>query len=398
VDQVLDCFTPDAIYTDLFYGQFRDRAGLRALFERMFTEGEAHEWMRTRVVEQPDCTIGEWSFAFTVSAVVPASRGRTLSFRGISVFETRGGLCHTYRECFDRGAALFALGIPPHTVWRHPHPATFGGGEQPRISDASGMTGHVYGLLIGDFARRCRLPVSTLRYYDQIGLLTPAVVDPVSGYRRYTLEQLDAAVMIARLRAIGTTPQTIAAVLAGGASAQAGLVGERRRIQAQIRADQQALEQIEDLFSPTDRQVHHHVSFVDLAAERVTALPIASAQDELASAVLRGVATLRSLLRRAGHTPTPPWGATLPLLLTEQVHGFVFTRTTSAVEHPDITSIRRPATPAAQTLHHGSPDTLWTAYQATLDLIDHRGRQPTGPVIEEYLALGTPKPTTPRFA
>jgi len=40
VDQVLDCFTPDAIYTDLFYGQFRDRAGLRALFERMFTEGE----------------------------------------------------------------------------------------------------------------------------------------------------------------------------------------------------------------------------------------------------------------------------------------------------------------------------------------------------------------------
>lgn len=259
------------------------------------------------------------------------------------------------------------------------------------------MSGHVHGLLIGDFARRCRLPVSTLRYYDQIGLLTPAVVDPVSGYRRYTLEQLDAAVMIARLRAIGTTPQTIATVLAGGASAQAGLVGERRRIQAQIRADQQALEQIEDLYTPTDRQVHHHVSFVDLAAERVTALPIASAPDELASAVLRGVATLRSLLRRAGHTPTPPWGATLPLLLTEQVHGLVFTRTTSGVcvEHPEITSICRPATPAAQTLHHGSPDTLWTAYHATLNLIDHHGRQPTGPVIEEYLALGTRKPTHP---
>lgn len=116
VDQVLDCFTPDAIYTDLFYGQFRDRAGLRALFERMFTEGEEHKWTMTRVVAQPDCTIGEWSFAFTVSAAVPASRGRTLRFRGISVFETRDGLCHTYREYFDRGAALFALGIPPHTV------------------------------------------------------------------------------------------------------------------------------------------------------------------------------------------------------------------------------------------------------------------------------------------
>ena len=263
------------------------------------------------------------------------------------------------------------------------------------MSHTPRMTAREGGLLIGDFARRCRLPVSTLRYYDQIGLLTPAVVDPGSGYRRYTLEQLDAAVLIARLRAIGTTPQTIATVLAGGASAQVSLVGERRRIHAQIRADQQALKQIEDLLTPTERQVHHHVSFVDLAAERVTALPIASAQDTLASAVLRGVATLRSLLRRAGHTPTPPWGATLPMALTEQIHGHVFTRTTSAVDHPDITSICLPATPAAQTLHHGSPDTLWTAYHALLDLIDHHSRQPTGPVIEEYLALGTPKTTHP---
>ncbi len=116
VDQVLDCFTTDASYTDLFYGQFRDRAGLRVLFERMFTEGADHEWTMTRVVAHPDCTIGEWSFTFTVSAAVPPSRGRTLRFPGISVFETRDGLCHTYREYFDRGAALFALGIPPHTV------------------------------------------------------------------------------------------------------------------------------------------------------------------------------------------------------------------------------------------------------------------------------------------
>lgn len=116
VDQVLDCFTADASYTDLFYGQFRDRAGLRVLFERMFTEGADHEWTMTGVVEHSDCTIGEWGFTFTVSAAVPPSRGRTLRFRGISVFETRDGLCHTYREYFDRGAALFALGIPAHTV------------------------------------------------------------------------------------------------------------------------------------------------------------------------------------------------------------------------------------------------------------------------------------------
>ncbi len=261
------------------------------------------------------------------------------------------------------------------------------------MSHTPRMTAPEGGLLIGDFARRCRLPVSTLRYYDQIGLLTPAVVDPASGYRHYTLEQLDAAVLIARLRAIGTTPQTIATVLAGGAAAQVSLVGERRRIQAQLRTDQQALEQIEDLLTPTDRQVHHHVSFVDLAAERVTALPIASTQDDLASAVLRGVATLRSLLRRAGHTPTPPWGATLPLLLTEQVHGIVFTRTTSAVDHPDITSICRPATPAAAApTRSGRPTTpCWTSSTTTA------GNRPA-PSSRNTWPWEPPSRPTPRFA
>ena len=31
---------------------------------------------------------------------------------------TRAGLCHTYREYFDRGAALLALGISPAAVAR----------------------------------------------------------------------------------------------------------------------------------------------------------------------------------------------------------------------------------------------------------------------------------------
>lgn len=118
VEQVLDCFTPDALYHDLFYGRFSDRAGLQRLFERMYSEGDHHEWTMTQVVENPTCTIGEWQFIFTVSAAVPHSSGRTLRFRGVSLFETRAGLCHSYREYFDRGAALLALGIGPAAVAR----------------------------------------------------------------------------------------------------------------------------------------------------------------------------------------------------------------------------------------------------------------------------------------
>lgn len=118
VEQVLGCFTPDAVYHDLFYGWFRGRAGLRRLFERMYAEGEHHAWRMTRVIHDPGCTIGEWHFTFTVSGSVPHGGGRTLSFDGVSVFETRGGLCHTYREYFDRGAALLAVAISPEVVAR----------------------------------------------------------------------------------------------------------------------------------------------------------------------------------------------------------------------------------------------------------------------------------------
>lgn len=115
-DAVLACFAPDATYRDLFYGTFTGHDQIRSLFDRMYSEGDHHEWTMTRVVVDRECAIGEWTFTFTVSAAVPASVGRTLTFPGVSVFETAHGLCHTYREHFDRAAALLALGIQPAGV------------------------------------------------------------------------------------------------------------------------------------------------------------------------------------------------------------------------------------------------------------------------------------------
>ncbi|MGI8446018.1 MAG: MerR family DNA-binding transcriptional regulator [Streptosporangiaceae bacterium] len=46
-------------------------------------------------------------------------------------------------------------------------------------------------LTIGEFARASRLSPKALRLYDELGLLTPARVDPVSGYRLYEPGQLE---------------------------------------------------------------------------------------------------------------------------------------------------------------------------------------------------------------
>jgi DNA-binding transcriptional MerR regulator len=55
-------------------------------------------------------------------------------------------------------------------------------------------------LAIGDFSRATHLTVKTLRHYHETGLLEPAQIDPQTGYRRYTTEQISVAQIIKRFR------------------------------------------------------------------------------------------------------------------------------------------------------------------------------------------------------
>jgi DNA-binding transcriptional MerR regulator/effector-binding domain-containing protein len=56
---------------------------------------------------------------------------------------------------------------------------------------------------IGEFASASRLSQKALRLYGENGLLSPAWVDPDSGYRYYRLDQLRVAALIALLRRTG---------------------------------------------------------------------------------------------------------------------------------------------------------------------------------------------------
>ncbi|MEV0368341.1 MerR family transcriptional regulator [Streptomyces sp. NPDC050636] len=78
-------------------------------------------------------------------------------------------------------------------------------------------------LTIGAFARASRLSPKALRLYDELGLLTPARVDPWSGYRRYAPAQLERARLVAWLRRLGMPLARIRDVceLAPGPAAEA---------------------------------------------------------------------------------------------------------------------------------------------------------------------------------
>ena len=45
-------------------------------------------------------------------------------------------------------------------------------------------------LTIGEVSSLCHIPIKTLRYYDEIGLLNPAFTDPVTRYRYYSHTEL----------------------------------------------------------------------------------------------------------------------------------------------------------------------------------------------------------------
>ncbi len=62
---------------------------------------------------------------------------------------------------------------------------------------------------IGDFSNIVNISIRTLRYYDDIGLLKPEIVDKFTNYRYYTEDNVVEARFIVLLKEVGFTLQEI---------------------------------------------------------------------------------------------------------------------------------------------------------------------------------------------
>jgi DNA-binding transcriptional MerR regulator len=97
------------------------------------------------------------------------------------------------------------------------------------------------------------LSVSALRFYDGAGVLVPAWVDPVTGYRWYDPGQLEESRLLARLRRSGMPLADIRLVLAGWSSADTDLV--RNLLQAHLRRLELGLSDARSEFSTVRAQL-----------------------------------------------------------------------------------------------------------------------------------------------
>jgi DNA-binding transcriptional MerR regulator len=112
------------------------------------------------------------------------------------------------------------------------------------------VTEHDELLTIGRFSGLTGFSAHALRHYDQVALLTPAVVDEQSRYRRYHRDQAAQARLIAQLRGIDLPIEEIRIVLADphGPDADRVLDSHRQRLSDD-------LDTIEARLTTTDRML-----------------------------------------------------------------------------------------------------------------------------------------------
>ena len=96
-------------------------------------------------------------------------------------------------------------------------------------------------MTIGAFAGRTRLSPKALRLYDRLGLLPPAQIDPASGYRFYSEDQVEGARLVALLRRLDMPLPVIADIVAKPPGAAAQAVGEYWAHIESVTADRRTL-------------------------------------------------------------------------------------------------------------------------------------------------------------
>ncbi len=128
---------------------------------------------------------------------------------------------------------------------------------------------------IGRFAALTGISAKTLRRYDKSGMLSPAFVDPFTGYRLYSLEQLDVAVMIHLLRELDMPLTEIGDLVRSGDTGRMRQIlrDHRRQVAARLVETQRILTRFDDALHEVRGLMPYEVELVDLESLWVVSSP-----------------------------------------------------------------------------------------------------------------------------
>jgi len=133
---------------------------------------------------------------------------------------------------------------------------------------------------IGEFAELGGVSAKTLRFYDEIGVLRPASVDPRTGYRRYLPKQLEDLASIIALKNLGVSLAQVREL-----TTKKGSTSDRRFILNEIKQNveqsiQAATESLQWINAALDELAERQTPISVIVKHR-PAMPIASLRVEL---------------------------------------------------------------------------------------------------------------------
>lgn len=113
---------------------------------------------------------------------------------------------------------------------------------------------------IGDVAKLFHLSVSSLRHYEDVGLLTPEYIDPDSGYRYYGARQFEVLNSIRYLRALDMPLSEIADFLSNR---------EIERMEEKLRSQKKAVVEKQGELKRIERKIENRLQMIEDAKSSV---------------------------------------------------------------------------------------------------------------------------------
>jgi len=252
---------------------------------------------------------------------------------------------------------------------------------------------------IGDFAKLGLVSVRMLRHYDAIGLLRPATVDAISGYRFYQAEQLHRLYRIVVLKDLGFTLAQVQEILDEKITSEqlAGMLRLRKaQLSDQLSADHARLRAIEarlrtielEGFMPTEDVVLKQVAPLRIA--ELSGVAAGYGPEYISPTISPLYDQLMQQLCNANVTPTGSAIAYYEAEAPETSDAVVVHAGMPVSVEPDMRFdfdvVDLPAlTEAATIIHRGSMDDVMPSLAQLADWIEDNGYQPLGYHREVYL-------------
>jgi DNA-binding transcriptional MerR regulator len=242
---------------------------------------------------------------------------------------------------------------------------------------------------IGRFAGLTGISANTLRRYDELGLLSPAVIDPDTRYRRYSIEQLDAGILIRLLRDLDVPLEQVKTLVATGSAddVRKVLTAHRRRVVERHAELERILARLDAVLDEDRGLLPYEVELVALQPQWVVSRRVTTERARLDAELERCLGQLEDELAAGGAAAA---GRELVLYhnVLQWYRGLdmeVCLPVDEAVA-PAHGGWHLPGGAAVRTLFRGPWDDIWHAYSAMLARIAREGYEVCGPARERYLA------------